>query len=896
VHADLPVEGSLKLAQGEDRLLWIAGSAGVVRFDGVEFRSLAELDGMVVRDLAFDASGGLWIATTHALYRARGLAVERVAAIDESATEHIDLLPDPISGTVWLATPAGLLRWQGQAQLGPADAVVSGVFYTLGTDTGGRPLAGDREGLLELKEDGGRARRATLDDLVYTFVDLGAAGLWSGGYHLRRLHEGRVAETAPGIEFVRVISALSNGELWVGTHGRGLWIRSPEGRWRPGERRLAGEMITAISEDRDRNVWVATEAGDLHQFALSPMTLTTADEGLGGQLLAALAPAPDGGLWAAIYGVGIQEFAADGRPLRALEACQGDTRALAMDASGVLWIGGRHGLFRLEGEQVVPAGYPQLINGLWAAEEGLWLAGEDHLRLWRDGRILREYGPQDGLAIGMQPHFLATADGGLWIGSQRGLQLLRAGRHLEPPVLKEGVRALAADEAGGLWWLGSGVLGHIVDGSLTGRVEVEPRHWLVVADGADGLWLLGSRGASRFPRSELRAALGAGRSPPKAARFGRAHGIEPLREVSIGSPLSIRLADGRLAIGAYGKLAIGALEGALAPSAPVLAELELRDREGVLVDTRLAATQLPVTMAYTAANYRDAERQQFRHRLWPIEAEWSAPSVLRQRSYGGLAAGDYRFEVQALGAEGGALSEVVARSFVVLPRWHERFVARLGLAGFLLLALALLLRSLLRWRLRRFSERQRELEGMVNERTRQLAAANQELERLARSDALTGLLNRRGFEERVAAAWSRYAEGGHGLALVALDVDHFKAYNDHYGHAEGDACLRAVGHCLAAETRASEGIAARIGGEEFVVLIPGADTESARRWAEELRAGVEARALPHAGNPGAGVVTISLGVALAGPGDAGWEAALARADSALYEAKRGGRNRVAMAS
>lgn len=896
VHSELPVEGGLRLVQGPDRLLWIAGSAGVVRFDGIEFRPLPLLDGKSVRDLVFDTSGRLWIGTTDALYRAQGMQVDHLAAIDGSATEHIDLQPDPQDGTVWLATSVGLLRWQGQAQLGSADAVLPGPFYALGTGAKGRLLAGDGQGPYERDERGEWQRRAALDDLSYAFADLGEAGLWSGGYRLRRLLGDRVVETAPGIEFVRVLAALSNGELWVGTHGRGLWIRGIDGRWRPGERRLAGEMITAIHEDADRNVWVATEAGELHQFVLSPLTLTTTEEGLAGQLLAALAATADGGLWTAVYGVGIQKIDAEGSPAPPLEACQGDTRTLAIDSAGVLWIGGLHGLCRLDGGRVVEDAHRDLVNGLLATPEGLWSAGETHLRLLRDGLVLREFGPEDGLVLGLQPHLLATADGGLWIGSQNGLQYLRKGRNLEAPVHTEAVRSLAADDSGELWWLGRGGLALVVDGAQAGRVAVEPRHWLLLADGADGLWLLGPRGSTRFPRAELRAALRAGRPPPQPGSFGRAHGIEPMREVAIGSPAIIRLADGRLAIGAYGKLSIGALDEAFGPAAPVVAELELRDRSGAAIGPQLAASQLPVTMAYTAAGYRDAERQQFRHRLWPLETGWSAPSVLRQRSYSGLAAGEYRFEVQALGLEGGALSPVVARSFSVLPRWHDRADLRLALAGLLLLLLALLLRLLLRWRLRRFTVRQRELEDMVSERTRQLAAANQQLEQLARTDALTGLLNRRGFEEAAAAAWARQVQDRQGLAVVALDVDHFKAYNDHYGHAEGDGCLRVIGQCLASGSAAGEAIAARIGGEEFVVLIPGADAGTARRRAEDMRAAVEVRALPHAGNPGARVVTVSLGVALAGPGDVAWESLLARADAALYEAKRAGRNTVVLAS
>ncbi len=185
------------------------------------------------------------------------------------------------------------------------------------------------------------------------------------------------------------------------------------------------------------------------------------------------------------------------------------------------------------------------------------------------------------------------------------------------------------------------------------------------------------------------------------------------------------------------------------------------------------------------------------------------------------------------------------------------------------------------------------LEESVRERTAELEAANQQLAALSRTDALTGLANRRRFDEAWAAEWQRAGRMGLPLALALIDVDHFKAYNDHYGHQAGDACLRQVAALLAAEARRSGELVARYGGEEFVLVLPGATAAEARIVAERIRAAVEGRAMPHEHSPVTSVVTISIGVASARVQRAEQaDALLKEADVALYLAKQQGRNRV----
>ncbi len=177
----------------------------------------------------------------------------------------------------------------------------------------------------------------------------------------------------------------------------------------------------------------------------------------------------------------------------------------------------------------------------------------------------------------------------------------------------------------------------------------------------------------------------------------------------------------------------------------------------------------------------------------------------------------------------------------------------------------------------------------------QLAQANAHLHRLARFDILTDVSNRRHFDEFIEHVWSRARHDGTEVALMMIDVDHFKAYNDHYGHPEGDACLRDVAGALTRHLRRPGDLVARVGGEEFAVVLPHANVMQAQATAERVRAGVALMARPHLASPEAGQrVTVSVGVACLAAGEAGASLArlMAAADAALYEAKTRGRNQV----
>lgn len=185
------------------------------------------------------------------------------------------------------------------------------------------------------------------------------------------------------------------------------------------------------------------------------------------------------------------------------------------------------------------------------------------------------------------------------------------------------------------------------------------------------------------------------------------------------------------------------------------------------------------------------------------------------------------------------------------------------------------------------------LAELVDEQTAELRAANARLEQLSRVDPLTGVANRRHFDELKALEFRRAQRLGQPLCVLMCDVDFFKRYNDAYGHVQGDRCLQQIAHALNDSFARANEFVARVGGEEFAVLLSGADAANARTSAERLQRRIAQLALPHKDSTVAAVVTLSIGLAQFDPATTNdFDELLHQADRALYRAKELGRNRI----
>jgi len=179
----------------------------------------------------------------------------------------------------------------------------------------------------------------------------------------------------------------------------------------------------------------------------------------------------------------------------------------------------------------------------------------------------------------------------------------------------------------------------------------------------------------------------------------------------------------------------------------------------------------------------------------------------------------------------------------------------------------------------------------------ELEKTNNELQKLVNVDGLTGIANRRYMDQFLRVEFSRSIRYQQPISYILSDIDHFKTYNDHYGHLSGDDCLKIIAKALAAVCKRSTDLVARYGGEEFAIILPNTPIDEAKRIAEKLRKAVEALAIPHQASAVSDVCTLSLGVVTyqAQKGDQ-VDTLISMADDALYQAKESGRNRVVVSA
>lgn len=452
---------------------------------------------------------------------------------------------------------------------------------------------------------------------------------------------------------------------------------------------------------------------------------------------------------------------------------------------------------------------------------------------------LRELGPADGLDYGAQRVAqLSEFDGGLVVSTARGL--------FRSTVTDRFV----ADDVGGL----AGLLA--------------PEEMVFLRRAADGRdWAYSARNLFRREPggSWIREEINSYR-----------HG--PFSEPTFG--------DNGIMIGAAGQLFM--LDGSVMSRGTGAAQLlvtGIREHGSALaLETPLGldgpVQELSFTLGFT--DYGHATAPHFRARLKGFDEAYGEWRDSAEFHYPALPPGTYRLQAEARDGDG-AVYTLAPFDLTVRPRWFERSDVRIAMLALVALLLVAIGVGVTRLRVIHLKARNRELDAIIRARTAELEHANTRLRDQAERDGLTGVANRRRFDVVLAEFQADCRARDLPLALILIDVDHFKAFNDSHGHLRGDALLQNVAQTIAIQCRGRDGIAARYGGEEFALLLRGVDRIGIAELAEKTRAAV---AELHE-------VTVSLGAAVVLPahGDDS-ERLIALSDEALYRAKRAGRNRV----
>ncbi|MDI4633661.1 diguanylate cyclase [Pelomonas sp. V22] len=927
----LPLNTVQALLQTRDGQLWVGTSGGLARFDGARFTGVtAEQAPMLASGPVFglleDEQRQLWIGHAQGAVLWRQGRFEQVIAPELTEGRRVWGFAQGPDGAVWMASESGLLRWQAgkvrryqQADGLPTNKLRALAFDAAGVlwiaTSGGGLVSFENGKFLAMNPENGRFPHAQVRSVIAD----AQGGIWAAtaGAGLVHLQQGRIARIytmADGLptDHLTALARDGRGALWIGTWGAGLSRMGPDGRFSSlgAAEGLAGNQIWALALDREGSVWVGNWVGGLNRLRNRAFVVFGAAEGLSHDNVRAVLHGRDGVTWVSTAGGGLNRI--EGEQLSVLGKKDGlpteEISALAEDRDGSLWI-------------------------------GTYTAGLAH-RL-PSGRI-ETYGTAEGLPGAEIRSLLQDRQGQLWVGTRAGLARFN-GKGFEPvndPVVPaEGVLTMLEDRSGTLWfgtagqgllsfkggrfsllkkadgllsnwimalhedadgvlWIGTNGegLNRLRDGKLA-SIRTTEGLWdslaqTILEDRAGNLWMSCNRGFYRVARAELNAVADGTQARLSSVGFGPG---DALRGTTFAGGLQGAGAvapDGRLWLPSANGLVIvdpRHLPGGGRPPEVRVDNVQVGGAsQPADAEVQLPPGAVPLAIRYTVATLLYADRVRFRYQMEGLSQDWVDMGSLREVAFPALPHGQYRFRVSAT-TDGVQWSEASPLVISVAARFYQTawFVIAAIVAG------ALGLMGLMRLRVRSLQARQHEMELLVAQRTDELREANEHLSRLSYADALTGLANRRRFDEALHEEWRRARRSQQPLALLIADIDCFKAYNDLLGHPEGDRCLKAVAGVFTHAVGRAGDLAARYGGEEFVILVPGADHEAALAVAEGLRLACEALGIAHPASPVGPVVTLSLGVSSCVPGaESSVESLLAQADAALYRAKQAGRNRV----
>jgi diguanylate cyclase (GGDEF)-like protein len=903
----------------QDRVgfIWVSTENGIFRYDGDRFEPFGTAQGIPPNSgAAFGEApdGSLLAGGDFGLYRLTGNRFEKVPAAFKTIVWTQGIQADG-KGHTFLGTDAGLVELysepgqdrfamrtfpqpQGTSGPGAFGVLVAGdvLWYGCGHELcridarGTRVFAAesglpDREMQVIQKDRDGNLWVRARNDGVFVWP--------AGKAKFQRPHLPSSAESLGGIPAVD-----SDGRILL-TSPDGLLIGGGKG-WQKIDRSvgLRGTVYSAF-EDRQHSLWIGLAGRGLVQWrGYRDWESYSTESGLTSDIVYEILPRDDGSLWVATeaglfrgvhrqFGMSFKKIAGlDDLAVHSLRKSPAGDIWIGTETRGAARIDARTGKTEWFGEAqglIGKAAYSLRFDSekqLWAATEaGLFMARAPYRRFAR----IAELPPTRMWAVAQ------GTDGKLWAGGVGGLFEYTSGRwktltHADGLSNTE-VLTLGAGPKGVMW------VGYRFGGGIdrvypqAGGANIEKG---VQRPGTDGLIYFLEFDAS----GRLWAGTERGVDVWDGVRWSHYDTNDGLAWDDCNLNAFAEEADGTVWIGTGGGLSRFKPHPRQAPNAPL-----------AVVFTRLAMGQTDVSglrnpsfgmhsgslvARYSALNASRQNEVIFRYRLGGATGNWTE-TAQRELQFANLAPGAYKLQIETRESDAGWSGSGAEFPFTILTPWYSTwwFSALCVLIPFSLAAGSLRLRFLGAQR------RERELVKLVEEKTADLRLANEELSKLSFTDPLTGLANRRVFDQTLEKECSRLRRADSVLSLLMIDVDHFKALNDSQGHQKGDECLMLLGAELTRLSRRQVDLAARCGGEEFAIVLPDADADFANRFGEAVRQAIADLQLPHPASQVAPFLTVSVGVAT-GTRESlcSRETLVAAADRALYEAKRAGRNRI----
>ncbi len=939
----LPHNQVNSITQTPEGYLWFATWEGLVRYNGQDFRiftpeNVPALQDHGIRHVSVGSHGKLIVSTSRGGISVLQKDLWRTYSHSEGLPQNETMASvEDSQGAIWVAHESkGLSRIDSRGKVttyGTSQGLPSERMYAVFMDENKVIWAGTAGGLVRVENNRVQSFKEA-DGLpvgaVYAILAAPEGGLYLGTHHGLFLGRNgkfrKIASDFPD-EAVISLSLDSESNLWIGTVNRGVIRYGNRGyEYLDTTGGLPNNRVGTLFSDREGNIWAGTNAG-LVRFADTPFVTLDNYQGLtdnyvraltqttdGGMLIGtakglnlykdekiraitdneslrndavlSLAPSKDGSVWVGMYSTGlinwkdgvVREQVTAGSPLYGTQV-----RALLEDRNGNLWVGTSQGLYRKKGNQ------------------------------------LKRFGEADGLPRDFILSIHESKTGKIWVGTANGLGFINGEKAGSIAISgyqsAQDVFGFSEDPDGTLWLATDRAVLRLRNGKISaiGTKNGLPvaTVFQIVADTYGNFWLTSNRGVIYVKRAEMEAVADGKSERLNAISFAEADGMASAQCNGGAGPAALRAKDGSIWVAtAKGVSVVQPDELAryqLAPPPVVIENVmvndQLADPDSDLI---LPADTRKLEMAYVSLSYRTPEQIRYRYRLEGFDEEWIEREQLRNVQFTNLPPGRYTFKVSAAQRGGPWSPESASLKFEIKPRLYQRpwFIP------LVVILLAAFLYGLYRARVRQLEARELELSGIVDERTRALSDKNVELEMLnlrisqqseafeqqARTDSLTGLPNRRSMDEKLLDAFKTAVASEQPLCFGLLDVDHFKQVNDQYSHDVGDHALKVIAETMQrvmgeehyGRWRGSD-LSARWGGEEFALLFPEQDLESARVKCEKIRLAIQAIDC-HSFAPGL-TLTVSIGLSER-TGLSHHEKLASKADVKLYEAKRNGRNQV----
>ena len=745
---------------------------------------------------------------------------------------------------------------------------------------------------------------------------------------------------------IKSILQDSTGKIWIGTDGGGVDCLDPGTLTLKHFRNnfcdknsLSGNSIYSLFEDRSGVIWIGTASNGLNKYSniSKPFHRIDATPGhtglLANNVVWSIFQDSNDFLWAGTER-GIRRIDIKKHLYREYSLPDTDTdpdhstniivRSILEDHEGYIWAGtDGSGLFRLEPKSgkiesyVYSADDPQSIssNRILIAyrdrKDNLWIGtrgGGLNIKKASETtftRFTHDPGNPATLANNSVYAILEDSKGNIWIGTLAGLDLYDKtsgtfSHFTHDPkdpgsISDNGIGAIIEDPEGKIWVgtdRGLNVLSRHNKTITFTRLKQDdglPNDFVygILYDEKKRLWISTNHGLSRYD--------------PVMEHFQNFDKADGLQSDEFNAGAYFKNKSGQMFFGGINGITYFSphqiKKNTVVPPIAVTMFKKLNQKITLPLSPdsdHPPSLSLPywdnyLSFEFAALDFHAPGKNNYAYMMEGFDSNWNFIGNQRMATYTNLDPGTYRFRAKGSNNDNYWNNE----GLVIIVKIIPPFWMTIWFKSIAILSLFLGLFFGIRWKIMKIEEQKRKLELIVSERTSLLAETNEELQRIAREDGLTGIANHRTFQEVLDKEWKRAQRDRVPVTLVMIDIDFFKVYNDSNGHLAGDRCLTRVAASVERGARRPGDLAARYGGDEFAVLLPQTDRNGARHVAKRIKSIVGLSPIPFHHPAGFERITLSLGVSTMVPDKEHSSTDLVQsADRALYEAKRCGRNRI----